>query len=31
MEMLVRDKVVRELPIEADTSRWFAVWGAPGL
>ena len=31
MEMKVRDKVVRELPIEADTSRWFAVWGAPGL
>ena len=20
-----------ELPIEADLSRWFALWGAPGL
>lgn len=31
MEMKVRDKVAHELPIEGDTSRWFAVWGAPGL
>lgn len=31
MELKVRDKVTHELPIEPEPSRWFAVWGAPGL
>lgn len=30
-ELRVRDELGRELPLEADLSRWFAVWGAPGL
>jgi hypothetical protein len=29
-ELQVRDLLARELPIEEDTSRWFALWGAPG-
>lgn len=31
LELRVRDMLLRELPVEADVSRWFAVWGAPGL
>ena len=31
LELRVRDMLLRELPLEADVSRWFAVWGAPGL
>jgi hypothetical protein len=31
LELRVRDLLAGELPIEADLSRWFAVWGAPGL
>ena len=31
LELRVRDLLARELPIEPDASRWFAVWGAPGL
>jgi hypothetical protein len=31
MEIQVRDALRGELPIEADLSRWLAVWGAPGL
>ena len=31
LELRVRDLLTGELPLEADTSRWFAVWGAPGL
>jgi hypothetical protein len=31
LELRVRDMLLRELPVEADASRWFAVWGAPGL
>jgi hypothetical protein len=31
LELRVRDLLTGELPIEPDTSRWFAVWGAPGL
>lgn len=27
----VRDLLDKELPLEADLTRWFAVWGAPGL
>ncbi|MGQ0623532.1 MAG: PspA-associated protein PspAB [Sporichthyaceae bacterium] len=30
-EFTVRDALTGELPIEADVSRWFPVWGAPGL
>jgi hypothetical protein len=31
LELQVRDLLARELPVEADLARWFAVWGAPGL
>jgi hypothetical protein len=31
LELRVRDLLAGELPIEPDVSRWFAVWGAPGL
>lgn len=31
LEIQVRDALAGELPMEADASRWFAVWGAPGL
>jgi hypothetical protein len=31
LEMSVRDQLEAELPIEPDLSRWFALWGAPGL
>lgn len=31
LEIQVRDALAGELPMEADTGRWFAVWGAPGL
>jgi len=31
LEMSVRDQLAGELPMEADLSRWFALWGAPGL
>lgn len=31
LELRVRDLLARELPLEADVTRWFAVWGAPGL
>lgn len=31
LEIRVRDLLARELPLEGDMSRWFAVWGAPGL
>jgi len=31
LELQVRDLLAGELPIEADLSRWFAVWSAPGL
>jgi hypothetical protein len=31
LELRVRDLLAGELPLEADTGRWFAVWGAPGL
>jgi hypothetical protein len=30
-ELQVRDLLAGELPLEADMSRWFPVWGAPGL
>lgn len=30
-EFTVRDALTGELPIEPDISRWFPVWGAPGL
>lgn len=30
MELRVRDLLAGELPMEADLTRWFAVWGAPG-
>ena len=31
LELQVRDLLARELPVEKDLSRWFAVWSAPGL
>jgi hypothetical protein len=31
LELRVRDLLAGELPLEADLSRWFAIWGAPGL
>ncbi len=31
LEMKIKDLLARELPMEPDLSRWFAVWGAPGL
>jgi len=31
LEMQLRDLLRDELRIEPDLSRWFAVWGAPGL
>ncbi len=31
LEIQVRDALAAELPMESDPSRWFAVWGAPGL
>ncbi|GII90175.1 PspA-associated protein PspAB [Sinosporangium siamense] len=31
LEIQVRGVLQDELPIEADLSRWFPVWGAPGL
>lgn len=31
LELQVRDTLTQELPMEADLTRWFAVWGAPGL
>lgn len=30
-ELQVRDLLARELPLEQDATRWFALWGAPGL
>lgn len=31
VEIQVRDLLAGELKMEPDLSRWFAVWGAPGL
>jgi hypothetical protein len=31
LEIQLRDLLKDDLKMEADTSRWFAVWGAPGL
>ncbi len=31
LELRVRDVLAHELPWEADLTRWFAIWGAPGL
>jgi len=31
LELTVRDTLAPELPMETDLSRWFALWGAPGL
>jgi hypothetical protein len=31
LEISVRDQLAGELPMEPDLSRWFALWGAPGL
>jgi hypothetical protein len=31
LEISVRDQLSGELPMETDLSRWFALWGAPGL
>ena len=30
-ELQVRDMLQGDVPWEPDTSRWFALWGAPGL
>jgi hypothetical protein len=31
LELQVRGAVGADLPVEGDLSRWFPVWGAPGL
>ncbi|HXZ73481.1 MAG TPA: hypothetical protein VEH31_21765, partial [Streptosporangiaceae bacterium] len=31
LELQVRGAVGADLKIETDLSRWFPVWGAPGL
>ncbi len=31
LEIQVRDLLRSDLRVEPETSRWFAVWGAPGL
>ena len=31
LELQVRGAIEGDLPIEPDLSRWFPVWGAPGL
>jgi hypothetical protein len=31
LELEVRGQVGADLKIEPDLSRWFPVWGAPGL
>lgn len=31
VELQVRDLVTDDLRVEADLTRWFAIWGAPGL
>jgi hypothetical protein len=31
LELQVRDLLRDELALEADLSRWFPIWGAPGL
>ena len=31
LEIQVRDLLAPEIPVESDLSRWFALWGAPGL
>jgi hypothetical protein len=31
LEMQVRDLVDDDVVVERDLSRWFPVWGAPGL
>jgi hypothetical protein len=31
LELQIRDRLTRELPIEQRMENWFAVWGAPGF
>jgi hypothetical protein len=31
LELQVKNEVGSDLPLEKDMSRWFPVWGAPGL
>lgn len=31
LEISVRSQLGADLPVESDLSRWFPVWGAPGL
>lgn len=31
LELQIRDTIGSDLPMEPTLSRWFAVWGAPGL
>lgn len=31
LELQIRDRLTRELPIEQRMEHWFAVWGAPGF
>ncbi|MGA8845688.1 MAG: hypothetical protein WB471_03645 [Nocardioides sp.] len=31
LEIQVREQLAGELPLETDTSRWLALWGAPGM
>ncbi len=31
LELQVRDLLRDELSMESDLSRWFPIWGAPGM
>lgn len=31
LELQIRDALRSELPLEPELTRWFAIWGAPGL
>jgi hypothetical protein len=31
LELQIRGVLADDLKVEADLSRWFPVWGAPGL
>lgn len=31
LELQLRDLLTNDLPLEPDMTRWFPVWGAPGL
>jgi hypothetical protein len=31
LELQVRDLVAQDVAVERELSRWFPIWGAPGL